>query len=113
MKILDIDLKFKNPFDVPYKERANFVIESLNLAHKLALNKEIKGIINCPINKNLIKKTKKIGVTEFLASKNKVEKDSEVMLIYNKKFSVSPLTTHINIDKITKRIKKDLLIKKN
>ena len=112
LKILDINLKFKNPFKVPNKESANFVIESLNLAHKLALNKEIKGIINCPIKKILLKKTKKIGVTEFLASKNNVEKDSEVMLIYNKKFSVSPLTTHINIDKITKRIKKDLLVKK-
>ena len=34
------------------------------------------------------------------------------MLIYNKKFSVSPLTTHINVDKITKQIKKNLLVKK-
>ncbi len=112
LKIIDIALKFKNPFNVPIKEGAKFVIKSLNLAHKLALKREVKGIINCPINKILLKKTRKIGVTEFLASKNKIVKDSEVMMIYNKKFSVSPLTTHIDVNKITKRIKKDLLIKK-
>lgn len=112
LKIIDVDLKFKNPFSISLKESAKFVIESLNLAHKLALSKKIKGIINCPINKKLLKKTKKIGVTELLASKNKVEKDSEVMMIYNKKFSVSPLTTHVNIDKVSRKIKKDIIIKK-
>ena len=31
------------------------------------------------------------------------------MLIYNKKFSVSPLTTHIKVDQITSRINKNLI----
>ena len=47
------------------------------------------GLINCPINKNLLGR-KKIGVTEFLAEKCKVKKNSEVMFLRNKKISVSP-----------------------
>ena len=34
------------------------------------------------------------------------------MLIHNKKLSVVPITTHIDIKKVSKRINKDLIIKK-
>ena len=34
------------------------------------------------------------------------------MLLYNKKLSVSPLTTHINVNQIAKKINKHLIIKK-
>ena len=54
LKVIDLDLKFKNPFKISKKNSSKFVISSLNLAHKLALNKDIAGIINCPINKNLL-----------------------------------------------------------
>ena len=60
-------------------------------------------MINCAISKNLLKK-KKIGVTEFLAAKCNLERDAEVMLIGNKKLSVSPLTTHIDINEVSKKI---------
>ena len=70
LKILNIDLKFKNPFKVSLKESSNFVKKSLNLSHKLALEKDVKGIVNCPIDKKLLSKGN-IGVTEFLASNAK------------------------------------------
>ena len=44
-----------------------------------------------------------MGVTEFLAKKNKIQ-GKEIMLIYNKKLSVVPLTTHIAIKNIAKKI---------
>ena len=56
LKIINLDLKFKNPFKVPKKSASNFVISSLNLAHKLALNENVTGIINCAISKHLLKK---------------------------------------------------------
>ena len=52
LKIINIDLKFKNAFDVPIKSSSKFVLKSLNLAHKLGLDERVAGIINCPINKN-------------------------------------------------------------
>ena len=112
IKVLDIPINFKNPFKVNIKESSKYVVQSLNLAHSLANNKKVKAIINCPINKNLIKISNKIGVTEFFASKCKIKNSSEVMLIHNKKFSVVPLTTHLNIKNVSNNITSDLIIKK-
>ena len=63
--------------------------------------RELKGFINCPIDKKLLNKK---GVTEYLASKCNVKNNSEVMLIKNKNFSVSPITTHIRVKSIAKNI---------
>ena len=112
LKIINIPLNFKNPFKVSLDGASKYTIGSLELAHKLAKNIEVKGIINCPINKKLIRKTKKIGVTEFLSNKCKVDKNSEVMVIYNKKLSVVPLTTHISIKNVSKSINSKLILKK-
>ena len=112
LKIIDIPLNFKNPFQVSLKDSRKYIIESFNLAHKLAKNKEVKGLINCPINKKLLHKSKKIGVTEFLSSKCKIADDSEVMLIHNKKLSVAPFTTHLDIKNVSKKISVNLIMKK-
>ncbi len=112
LKIIDVPLNFKNPFNVPFKSSKKYILKCFNLAHKLSQNKNFKGLINCPINKRLLNETRTIGVTEFLASKCKIKDGSEVMLIHNKKLSVVPLTTHISIKKVSKRINKDLIIKK-
>ena len=39
IKIIDVNLKFKNPFKVNFKSSSNFVLNSLNLAHYLSLKK--------------------------------------------------------------------------
>ena len=111
LKVLHVNLKYNNPFKVSNTSSSKFVIKTLNLAHNLALNKDVAGIINCPISKNLLRK-KNIGVTEFLASKCKVKDNSEVMIIRNKKLSISPITTHSDIKTVSKKIKKKLIIKK-
>ena len=112
LKIIDIPLNFKNPFKVSLQNSTKYITDSFNLAHKLAQNKKVKGLINCPIDKKLLNKSKKIGVTEFLASKNKINKGSEVMFIHNKKLSVVPITTHINIKNVSKKININLIVKK-
>ena len=112
LKIINIPLKFKKPFKISKTNSSKYVLECLNLAHKLALDKRVKGIINCPINKKLIKSSKKRGITEFFASKCNIKDDSEVMLIYNKRLAVTPLTTHINVKDVSKSISKKIIIKK-
>lgn len=111
LKIINIDLIYKNPFKVSLSSNQKFVIKCLNLGHKLSLNKNISGIINCPINKNLLSKTK-TGVTEFFASKCRVKNNSEVMLIWNRKLAVSPVTTHLDVKDISKKLNKQLITKK-
>ena len=111
IKILNIDLNYKDPFKVPHKYNSIFLKKSLEYAHKLSINKNISGFINCPINKNLLDK-KNMGLTEFFAKKCKIKKDSEVMLIKNKKISVSPITTHINLRDVAKKINRKIIVKK-
>ena len=111
MKILNIDLKFQNPFKINTNESSKFVIKSLNTGHKLALQRNVKCFINFPINKKLLKKNN-IGVTEFLAKKCKIKDNSEVMLISNNNLKVSPLTTHIDIKKVSIKINSKLIVNK-
>ena len=111
LHVFDIPLKFKNAFSVNPNESTLYVKKCLDIAHKLCLQKRVKGMINCAINKKHLFKNKNLGVTEYLANKNKVS-SSEVMMIYNKKLSVVPLTTHIRIRDISKNLKKHVIIKK-
>ena len=101
MKILNVNLKYKNSFNVPFKESSKFINKSLSFAHKLSMGKNVLGLVNCPIDKKLLLK-KNVGVTEVLSKKCGVKNNSEVMLIRNKKFAVSPITTHIDIKDVPK-----------
>ena len=111
LKVLDIPLDFDDPFKVSFKSSSIFIKKTLDLAHHLALKGDVKGIINCPINKKLLKK-KNYGITEYLASKCKIKNSSEVMLIKSKKFSVLPITTHINLKDVSRNINSKKIIKK-
>ncbi len=111
IKIINIKLDFKDPFKVKREDASSFIMSSLNLMHSYGLNKNVLGVINLPINKKHLNK-ENIGVTEYLASKCKIKKDSEVMLIKNDNFSVSPITTHVDIKKVSKKITKAIIINK-
>ena len=105
--ILNIPIKFKSIFNVSSIEARKYIFKCFDLAHKLSLKKTIKGFINAPIDKKIFNK-KYLGVTEYLAAKNKIKK-KEVMLIYNKNLSVVPLTTHLEIKNVTNKITSKLI----
>ena len=65
LKILDIKLKFENPFKVKKKEASKFILDSLDFAHNLANNKVVLGLVNCAINKELLMKNK-IGTDKII-----------------------------------------------
>ena len=71
-------------------------------------NTQIKGLINGPISKKYFLKNKYQGVTEYISKKFGIKNFS--MLIYNKDLSVSPITTHLPISKISKKIEKKIII---
>tara|TARA_B110000967_G_C18818731_1_gene527489 strand:+ start:122 stop:1081 length:960 start_codon:yes stop_codon:yes gene_type:complete len=107
LNILNMPLDFNSTLKINEKNKKKYVLNCLDLAHKLALKKKIKGFINAPIDKKIFN-NKYLGVTEYLASRNKV-KNKEVMMIYNKKLSVVPLTTHLEIKNVTNKIKFSLI----
>ena len=96
LKILNIPLKFKSLFNVKSKEISQYILKSLSLANELAKKDKIKGFVNCSTNKKNVFGSSSLGVTEYLANKNTI-RNSEVMMIYNNKFSVVPITTHISV----------------
>ncbi len=112
LKIINVPLKFRDPFKVSKKNSSIYVINSLKLAHKLCTSEtNILGIINCPIDKTLLKQNN-IGVTEFLANLSKIKKHSEVMLLRSKKISVVPITTHIDLKQVSTNIKSKIIYRK-
>jgi len=110
--ILDVPLIFKNPFKVSKKNKRPYLINCFKVAIDLAKKNKIAGFINCPINKFETFGLKTMGITEFLAKREKVF-GKEAMLIYNKSLSVSPITTHIKIKNVAKKINKKIIINKS
>ena len=111
LKVIDIDLNYKNSSSLKQSNVDKFINQSLDLAHALALKKNVKGIINCPINKTHLNK-KFYGATEYFASRCSIKNNSEVMLIKSSKLAVSPITTHVDVKYISKRLKPRLIFNK-
>ena len=105
VNIINIDLDFNKSFKNISSESNRYIKKSFNMALDiLKKNKHNTILINGPISKKTFLKKKYSGITEYLSMKTKSK--GEVMLIYNKNLSVSPLTTHIPIKYVTKNITK-------
>ena len=79
---------------------------AINLIKKGLTNK----LINGPISKKSFLKKNFLGITEYLAKKTNSK--NYAMLIYNKKLSVCPITTHLPINHVAKTLSKKLIIEK-
>ena len=84
----------------------NYIESSFNTAIKLLKNKQAIGLLNGPISKKKFLKKSFSGITEYL--KYKTSSNNVAMIIYNKQLSVSPITTHIPIKFVNKKLQKKL-----
>ena len=113
-EITKIKANYKNInfINVPFRYK-NSTKEYLENCFKISLKilKKHKSVslINGPINKEKFIKNRHLGITEYLGSKTNKLKEV-VMLIYNKKLSVSPLTTHLPLKDVYKNISKTRII---
>ena len=78
-----------------------YLLEALEFLKENKLSK----LINGPISKKYFLHGKLPGITEYLAKKTKTS-NNVATLIFNKKFSVSPLTTHLALKNVHKHISK-------
>ena len=111
LPVYDIKYYQKKPFEKISNKSNKYIFKCFEEALKFVKNKKIIGFVNCPISKESLFKNKHQGITEFL-SKKAGEKGSESMLIYNKKLSVSPVTTHIPLDQVNKKINQYVIVKR-
>ena len=104
INLIDIKLNFKKPFQKISNISNSYIEQSFQLALKLMKKNIFIGLINGPISKKFFLKNKFLGITEYLA--DKTMRRNFAMLIFNKNLSVSPITTHVPLKKISKLISK-------
>ena len=105
INIIDVNYNFKNIFEKISKKSNNYINESFSIALKLIKKNKFSKFINGPISKKYFLEGKSLGITEYLAKQSK-KKNKVVMLIFNKKLSVSPITTHLALKDVHKHITK-------
>ena len=109
-----------NLINVPYMQKPklgkitsksnNYIKKSFEIALKIIRSGFSFKMINGPISKKTFLKNKFLGITEYISKKTSTKK--KAMLIYNKKLSVCPVTTHLPINKVAKTINKKIIIEK-
>ena len=104
---IDIPIDLKN---LSLIKKNSYIEKSFEVALNLLKKDDSLALINGPISKTTFLKGKYNGITEFLAFKTRSY--NEVMFIFNKELSVSPITTHIPINKVAQKIKKKMIIDK-
>ena len=106
-----IDVKY-NPgkaFEKISKKSNIFIKNSFDLAFQIIKKNNIHKFINGPISKKEFLKNKFLGITEYISEKFQTKKTC--MLIYNETLSVCPITTHLPLKLVSKRINKKIILK--
>ena len=96
--------------DIPNNYSNTYIQRCFLYAFSLLKKGFTNKIINGPINKTKTLNKKYLGVTEYISHFFNQKKFA--MLIYNKKLSVCPITTHLPLSQISKKISKKLVIEK-
>ena len=89
------------------KDQKQYLDKSFKIAFELIKKGISSKLINGPINKKNFLNNRFLGITEYI-SKNFRTKNTG-MLIYNKKISVCPVTTHLPLKNVCHSINKSLI----
>ena len=87
-----------------------FIENSFKMAFEIIKKYKISKFINGPISKKSFLNKKFLGITEYISRKFKIK--NTCMLIYNKDLSVCPITTHLPLKLVTKKISKKIITEK-
>jgi 4-hydroxythreonine-4-phosphate dehydrogenase len=110
INLINVDFKQSYGFSKITTKSNHYIASCFDIAIKLLKNNVTNKFINGPISKKTFLNKKFNGITEYLANKTNTKKFA--MIIYNKKLSVCPLTTHIPIKYVHKKIDKLEIINK-
>ena len=110
INLIDVNFNQSPGFSKITPKSNHYITSCFDIAINLLKNNVSNKFINGPISKKTFLKKKFNGITEYLAHKTNTKKFA--MIIYNKNLSVCPLTTHLPIKHVNKRINKLEIIKK-
>ena len=104
INLININYEFKNCFEKISNKSNNYIKESFKVALEIIQKNKLSKFINGPISKKHFLAGEILGITEYLAKQTKT--DNVAMLIFNKKLSVTPITTHLALKNVHKHISK-------
>ena len=110
INIIDVNYRQSKAFDKISNKSKTYI----NNCYQIAINLISQGFSNKlltgPISKKNFLNKRHLGITEYLADQTKISKVA--MLIYNEKLSVCPITTHLPLKFVTKKINKKIIVEK-
>ena len=110
INLINIEYNQKRAFEKISSKSNNFIKESFNVAFKIVEKYKLNRFINGPIVKKMFLQKKYLGITEYISKKFNIRNNA--MLIYNKNLSVCPITTHLPLKSVTKKITKKIINEK-
>ena len=113
INIIPIKLNEKIVPGILNKKNSDFVINSIKTSVNLLLQNKADAVVTNPINKFIMKSNnfKFNGHTEYLGYLSKLNR-KPVMMLESDKLRVVPLTTHIPISSVSKKLNSKMIIEK-
>ena len=109
INLINVDYDFKKCFEKITSKSNKYIDDTFKTALNFIKKNNLSKFINGPVSKKTFLKGKTLGITEYLAKKTKT--NEVAMLIFNKDLSVSPLTTHLALKDVHKKITKQKIYK--
>ena len=110
INLINVDFVQNKPFKKISSKSNEFIKKSFKLGFKIIKKYKIIRFINGPIVKKTFLQSKYLGITEYISKKFNIK--NSAMLIYNKNLSVCPITTHLPLKSVPKKITKKNIINK-
>ena len=104
INLINVEYNPKKAFEKISQKSNIFLRNSFETAFKILKKGKINKFINGPISKKNFLNRKFLGITEYISKS--FSKKNTCMLIYNNKLSVCPVTTHLPIKLVAKKINK-------
>ena len=107
INLVDVNYNQIKAFSKISDKSIPYIKNSFKVAFEIINSGFSDRLINGPISKKHFLKKKYQGITEYISKKYKIKIPS--MLIYNEKLSVCPLTTHLPLKSVNKKINKKII----
>tara|TARA_B100001057_G_scaffold159819_1_gene160495 strand:+ start:7153 stop:8118 length:966 start_codon:yes stop_codon:yes gene_type:complete len=104
INLINVKYETNKAFEKVSFKSNNYIKKCFETAFEIIKRYKIKKFINGPINKRTFLNKKYLGITEYISDKFNLK--TNAMLIYNKKLSVCPITTHLPIKLVSQKIKR-------
>ena len=104
INLINVKYETNKAFEKVSFKSNNYIKKCFETAFEIIKRYKIKKFVNGPINKRTFLNKKYLGITEYISDKFNLK--TNAMLIYNKKLSVCPITTHLPIKLVSQKIKR-------